>query len=117
MGTQSEKWARVKTARAEFDALATTIVDIRRSDKWDGVVVILREKVVPLGREIQGALLKLIADLEPQNKANRDLLVSQTAFLTTLEWVLLAIGIVLSGTLATTTTSASRLTVASTAGR
>ncbi len=101
MGTQSQQWTRVKTARVEFDALATTILEIRRSDKWDGVVVILRDKVVPLGREIQGTLLKLIADLEPQNKANRDALVSMTAFLTTMEWVLLMVGIVLSGVLAT----------------
>lgn len=101
MGTESQQWAKVKSARAEFDVLAASILEIRQSDKWDAAVTILRDKVVPLGRDIQGTLLKLIADLEPLNKANRDSLVSMTAFLTTMEWVLLAIGIALSGTLAT----------------
>ncbi len=101
MGTQLQQWARIKNARTEFDTLAATILEIRQSDKWDGALVILREKTVPTARQAQEMLEKLIADLEPQNKTNRDALISMTAFLTTMEWVLLAIGIALSGVLAT----------------
>lgn len=101
MGTQSQQWVRVKSARTEFDTLAATILEIRQSDKWDGAVVIFRDKAAPLALQTQETLQKLIAELEPQNKTNRDALVSMTAFLTTMEWVLLVIGIALSGVLAT----------------
>lgn len=97
MGTQSQYWARVKNALTEFDRIVSSMLEIRKSEEWDGAVVILRSKVVPLGREIQDTLQKLIADLEPQNKANREALVRMTAFLTTMEWILLLIGVALSG--------------------
>ena len=101
LGTQSQQWLRVKSSRTEFETLMTTIIEIRQSDKWDVSLNIVRENAAPLARQIQEILQKFISDLETQNKANRDALVSMTAFLTTLEWSLLIVGIVLSAGLAT----------------
>ena len=112
MGSQLQQWARVKSARSDFDILVTTILEIRQSDKWDGAAVIIREKAAPLARQLQETLQKLIAELEPQNKTNRDALVSMTAFLTTMEWMLLVIGIALSTTLATVIIRSVRASIA-----
>lgn len=100
-GTQSQNWMRAKSSRSEFELLATKVVELRRSDKWNVATASIRDNTAPRIRLARDTLEKLIADLEPQNKLNREALISQTAFLTTMEWALLAIGIFLSGTLAT----------------
>lgn len=101
LGIQPQQWARLKLDRSEFENLAKSIIEIRQSDKWDSAVAILRDNAIPAASQIQGTLQALISELEPKNKANRDALVDLTSFLTTMEWTLLAVGIVISGSLAT----------------
>ena len=101
MGSQSLQWTRAKNARTELELLGKKIVELRQSDKWDVAMATLRADALPQTRAIRETLEQLIADLIPQNKANREALLNQTALLTKLEWVLMVIGIVLSGTLAT----------------
>lgn len=101
MGGQTQQWARVKSRRAELEPLITTILELRQSDKWNIANANLRDKATPKARLVRDTLQKFISDLEPQNKANRDALVSQTGFLISMEWILLAFGLAISGVLAT----------------
>jgi methyl-accepting chemotaxis protein len=100
-GSQSQNWARLKSRRSEIEPLAAKVLELRMSDKWNVAVATIRDHAAPQARVARDTLEKFISDLQPHNNANREALVSQTAFLTTLEWVLLAVGIVLSGTLGT----------------
>ena len=103
MGAQAQHWSRVKTRRSEFEPLALKVIELRLSDKWNTITTITRDNDAPRGRVIRATVEKFIAEMEPRNKANRELLASMTSFLTTLEWILLVIGIGLSGSLATVT--------------
>lgn len=100
MGARLQQWSRVKSLRSEFEVLTKKILDVRGSDQWNVAVAMVRDKGTPNARLIRGTLQKFIADLEPQNKANRDALVSMTTFLTTMEWILLLLGIAISAILA-----------------
>ena len=100
-GAQPQHWLRVKGRRSEFETLVNRILEVRLSDQWNLATANIRDNTAPRIRLIRDTLEKLIADLEPQNKANRELLVSMTAFLTTMEWTLLAVGLALSAGLAT----------------
>ena len=102
MGPQLLQWTRAKSGRAEFELLATKIVEDRRSpDKWDVASASLRSDAVPRTRVIRETLEKLIADLVPLNKTNREALVTLTTFLITMEWILLVAGLAISIVLAT----------------
>ena len=96
MGTESRQWTRLKSRRSEFEPLVSQVVVLRQSDKWDVVVATSRDGDAPRARIIRTTIGKFISDMEPQNKANRDALVSMTSLLTTLEWTLLIVGIVIS---------------------
>ena len=100
-GVESVHWNLVKSSRLEFDPVVKKIFEIRESQNWNMAVFLLREKAAPRANLIRGKLLELIVDLDAQNQVNRDELVSMTAFLTTFEWVLLAVGVVTSCVLAT----------------
>lgn len=100
-GAQPQHWSRVKSRRTEFEPLALNVMDLRLSDKWNAITTITRDNDAPRGRIIRVTVEKFIAEMEPRNKANRELLVSMTSFLTVLEWILLVTGIALSGSLAT----------------
>lgn len=101
LGTQAQDWTRIKARSSEFETLAATIIELRQSDQWNVAVAIMRDKAAPTAREVQELLEKFIAELEPQNKTNRETLVSATSLLTRLEWALLTIGVVVSIALGT----------------
>ncbi len=102
MGAQAQHWSRLKSRRSEFEPLALNVIELRLSDKWNVITTVTREEDAPRARVIRTTIEKFIADMEPRNKANRELLVSMTSLLTTLEWILLAVGIGISAGLATT---------------
>ena len=100
-GIQAQNWVTIKSRRSEFELSATKIVEVRMSDKWNVTTTIVRDNTVPRIRSVRDTLEKLIADLEPRNKSDREALISQTAFLITMEWLLLGLGFVIGVTLAT----------------
>ncbi|HQZ63993.1 MAG TPA: methyl-accepting chemotaxis protein [Planctomycetaceae bacterium] len=101
MGTESQQWQRLTGLRSEFEGLATRVLDLRKSDSYNVAVAMIRDKGTPNARIVRDTLQKFISDLEPLNEANRESLVSMTAVLMTLEWTLLAAGVVISAGLAT----------------
>lgn len=102
MGAQAQHWSRLKSRRSEFEPLALNVIELRLSDKWNVITTTTRDDDAPRARVIRVTIEKFISEMEPRNKANRELLVSMTSLLTTLEWILLIVGIVISVSLATT---------------
>ena len=96
LGPQSQYWSRLKSRRAEFEPLALNVIELRQSDKWNSVNAITRDDDAPRARLIRVTIEKFISDMEPRNKANREALISMTSLLTTLEWALMVLGIVVS---------------------
>ncbi|MGE0606720.1 MAG: methyl-accepting chemotaxis protein [Pirellulales bacterium] len=101
LGGQSKQWDKLKSRRADFELSASKVIELRQSDKWNVALAILRDNASPRTSQIRDTLEKLITDLQPKNDASRAGLVSMTAFLTSLEWSLLIIGVIFSAGLAT----------------
>lgn len=98
-GKQPGQWARVTRLRAELEPFPARILDLRQSKDWNLAVAALRDHLVPFLSTIEKSLGQLQQDLRPQVEANRHDIAGQMALLTTIEWVLLIAGILVSGTL------------------
>ena len=101
MGQQVADWKLLKTSLTSFEPLPEKMFAVRASADWNLANSSLRDDAAPLALTIQAALSQILDELGPQVAANRDRVVELTAFLVTLQWILLASGLLFSGCVAT----------------
>jgi methyl-accepting chemotaxis protein len=98
-GKQPEEWRRLKKLRAEFEPLPAKLIAMREAKDWNHAQALMREKTVPLTSAVETALEKVLHELQPKVDADRAEVVRRMEVLTTVEWIMLALGLLISGTL------------------
>ncbi|MCP4002147.1 MAG: hypothetical protein GY727_14655, partial [Gammaproteobacteria bacterium] len=93
---QSEAFAAFSSARKEFRSLPPKMFEIRGSNAWNLANLWLGTKAAPTAGAIMKELDSMVANQQQLMAADATTAKSLSAFLATLEWILLAAGVGIS---------------------
>ncbi len=93
---QLEAFTQIERVRGEFNGLPEKMIQIRSGDKWNLANYWLEAKAAPLALELNQLAAGLAKDNKQATRLSFEAVISQVENLISMEWGLLAIGIVIA---------------------